>query len=146
MRLAVTGAVVALAVAAFSTAAAQQKSGLKATFVDGAYTIGAKACAKLKAIERGGRRNLNTVPWTLDTDGFHGWEGGCTFSKITEAQKGKEWLVEADCAEAADESKESYRFVRTSPSTFLITLTTKGATTEQAKPVTYTRCNAKVRF
>ena len=145
MRLAVTGAVLALALATLSTAAAQQK-GLKATFVDGSYTIGPQACAKLKAIERGGRKSLNTVPWTLNADGFHGWEGGCTFSKITEAHKGKEWLIEADCAEAAEESKESYRIVRTSPSTFLITLTTKGATPEQKKPVTYTRCNAKVRF
>ncbi|KAB2845950.1 MAG: hypothetical protein F9K44_16200 [Hyphomicrobiaceae bacterium] len=146
MRLVASGIALSLVVAMLASAAAQQKNALKAAFIDGAYTIGTKGCAKLKAIERGGPKSLNTVPWTLDADGFHGWEGGCTFSKITEALKGKEWLIEAECAEAAEESKESYRLVRTSPTTFAITLTTPGTEAADRKPITYSRCNAKVRF
>jgi hypothetical protein len=138
MRSSLAAATLA-AVAASSAAEAQ----LTASFIDGTYVTSAKACAQLKALAKGGNRNLNTVPWTLDKKGFSSWEGGCGFAKITERKKGREWAVEADCHEGPEENKETYLFRRASPTTLVITLTTKGATAEQRKPETYTRCDTK---
>ncbi len=137
MRILVTAAAAILA--SYSAAHAQ----LTATFIDGTYVTSAKACAQVKALAKGGRRNLNTVPWTLDKKGFASWEGGCGFARITERKKGSEWAIEADCQEGAEETKESYLVRRTSPATFSIALTTKGATRDQRKPQTYTRCDVK---
>lgn len=138
MRVLIATAALAL-VATASSAGAQ----LTASFIDGTYVTSAKACAQLKALAKGGRKNINTVPWSLDKKGFSSWEGGCGFKKITERKKGSEWAIEADCQEGAEESKEAYLFRRASPTTFEITLTTKAATAEQRRPQTYIRCDGK---
>ena len=115
-------------------------AGLKAKFIDGTYVFTSDGCAKLKALAAGGNQSISTVPWYVTADGISYWEGGCGFMKI-KAGKKNHWKVTASCTEEIDESIESYTYLRTSPTTFSVTLTTPGASAEDRKPVTYTRCN-----
>lgn len=123
--------------------AAPRQQALTASFIDGVYTMSARACTKLEALNRGATPSLGTVPWSLDRTGFTSWEGGCSFTRI-EPIKGKSaWQVRADCHEAADESIETYLIERSSPSTLRITLTTPKAKPADRKPILYKRCDVK---
>jgi hypothetical protein len=125
-----------ISVFAVATPAAAQ---VKATFLDGTYVMSADACEKLKRLAQGGPRSASTVPWRVDRDGFHYWEGGCGFTRIIERRKGREWQVTARCAEGPDKSIESYTFVRSADGTFAVTL--KG----EKQPRRYSRCEAEKR-
>lgn len=125
-------AILILGMVVFVTPAGAQ---VKARFVDGTYVMSDQACHKLKKLAAGTPRSVSTVPWSLDAGGFKSWEGGCKFKKITELSKDREWLVEAACWEAAEQSKEIYTFVRRPDDTFSVRL--KGEKT----PRTYTRCD-----
>src|SRR5262245_16770538 len=113
-----------------SPAAAQ----VKATFIDGTYTMSAEACGKLQLLAKGTPQSISTVPWRVDRDGFHYWEGGCTFTRIVETRKGRAWQVTAHCSNGPDTSREGYTFVRNTNGSFVVTL--RG----ERKAVRYTRC------
>ena len=115
---------------------------LKAPFIDGTYVFADGACDKLKSLVAGGSRGVTSVPWYVTTDGISFWEGGCGFSEITPGKKKDQWKVTAACEENGDEYVESYIFLKTSPTTFSVTLTTPGASAKERKPVTYTHCDA----
>lgn len=117
---------------------------VKARFIDGTYTMSAAACDKLKALAAGAPRNVGSVPWSVSAEGFSSGEGGCTFSKVTERRKGKEWAVIARCSEHGPRNPppESYVFTRTGPDTLSVRLTTPGVSKADGRPVTYTRCVA----
>lgn len=83
----------------------------KASFIDGVYSS-ADGCLKLARIEAGGPRNVETVPWTLDADGFHGWEGSCEFTRVLEHEPGKEWVAIMVCVEGAQFVPDLYLFMR----------------------------------
>jgi hypothetical protein len=114
---------------------------LKAKFIDGTYVFTVDGCAKLKALAAGGNQSISTVPWYVTADGISYWEGGCGFTKIKPGKKKNEWKVTASCGEEDGESTESYTYLKTSPTTFSVTLTTPGASADDQKPVTYTRCD-----
>lgn len=119
------------------------EAAVKARFLDGVYAMSTEACDKLKALAKGATRSINTVPWSVDRNGFDQWEGGCSFSRIRETAKGQSWSVTSFCeGNTPDEnSTESYIFKRASPTTFAVTLTTPGASAEQRQPKTYLRCD-----
>lgn len=81
-------------------------AGERASFITGTFVI-ADGCAKLAKIAAGGDRNVETVPETLDADGFHGWEGGCTFKSIVEKEAGRIWEAQLMCTDAAEEWEET---------------------------------------
>lgn len=110
---------------------------VQADFLDGTYVMSAEDCDKLQKLSDGGEPSLNAVPWSVDKEGFHSWEGSCTFAKITETKPGAEWRVEAQCTDAADESVEAYTFEKKDDGTFLIQL--EG----EDEPVAYQRCEVK---
>lgn len=121
---------------AMATAAVADEP-VKADFLDGTYVMSADDCAKLQKLEAGAEPSLNEVPWSVDKDGFHSWEGNCTFSKITETTPGTAWRAEAECTDAADESVEAYTFEKKDDGTFLVQL--EG----EDEPVTYQRCETR---
>lgn len=127
------GVVFALA----APALAQQK----ADFIDGTYVFATGACDKLRVLAAGGTQAVTTVPWYVTADGISFWEGGCGFSRIRENKKKNEWHVTATCEENGNEYTETYSYRRTSPDSFLVTLTTPGAAAELAKPLAYARCD-----
>jgi hypothetical protein len=99
----------ALLLAGFTGAAQAEKKG---TFIGPGTYATAEGCQKLAKIEAGGDKNAGTVPETLDEDGFHSWEGSCSFHSFTETVKGKKWKANLKCFEEADESQESDIFER----------------------------------
>lgn len=118
--------------------AAQQK----ASFIDGTYVLNAEGCTKLKALKHGAAESIGTVPWSVTAEGISYWEGGCGWSKV-KALEAKRWALTAECGEDIDTSVESYDYTRTSPTTFSVKLTTKGASAKERKPVSYQRCDVK---
>lgn len=110
---------------------------VEARFLGGTYVMSAEACDKLNKLADGATRSVATVPWSVDETGFHSWEGGCDFTKVTERRKGREWVVQATCIEGPDEDKETYTFVKNANGSFAVTL--QG----ERKPRTYTRCDVK---
>jgi hypothetical protein len=115
-------------------------AGVKAKFLDGAYVFTDDGCAKLKSLAAGGNQNVGTYPWYVTRDGISYWEGGCEFTKIRPGKK-NQWKVTASCGEEDGESTETYTYLKTSSVTFAVTLTTPGASADDRKPVTYTRCD-----
>lgn len=110
---------------------------VQADFIDGTYVMTADDCSKLQQLSDGGEPSISAVPWSVDKDGFHSWEGSCSFVKVTETTPGTEWRVEAECTDAADESSEAYSFEKKPDGTFLVQL--EG----EDEPVTYQRCEVK---
>jgi hypothetical protein len=115
-------------------------AGVKASFLGGTYVFTGDGCAKLKALAAGGTPSISTVPWYVTADGISYWEGGCEFTKVRPGKK-NQWKVTAACGEEDGESTETYTYLKTSPTTFAVTLTTSGASAQERKPVTYTRCD-----
>lgn len=119
-------------------AAAQQIAG----FIDGTYVLSTDGCTKLKALKHGATESIGTVPWSVTAEGISYWEGGCGWSKV-KTLGARRWALTAACGEDIDMSVESYEYTRTSPTTFSVKLTTKGASVKERKPVSYQRCDVK---
>ncbi len=119
-------------------AAAQQKAG----FIDGTYVLSTDGCTKLKALKHGATESIGAVPWSVTAEGISYWEGGCGWSKV-KTLGARRWALTAACGEDIDMSVESYEYTRTSPTTFSVKLTTKGASVKERKPVSYQRCDVK---
>lgn len=83
----------------------------RASFLAGTYAT-EDGCRKLARIHAGGPRNLETVPWTLEADGFHGWEGACEFTRIDEHEPGRSWIAIMMCVEGAQLAPELYLFMK----------------------------------
>ena len=114
--------------------AAPARAEVKGTFVGpGTYAL-ADGCLKLAAIDAGGDKNVGTVPETLTEDGFSGWEGSCTFTKVTEKVKGRVWSADMACAEEAEEGNETDLFERLSDRKIKVTV--------QGKVSLFERCDA----
>lgn len=133
-----TGLLVALACAG-SAAPPQAHAKKSAAFLDGPYTMSDAACEKLQALAAGGPKSINTVPWSVARGGISYWEGGCSFSRIVERQKGKVWDVTASCTEGPDTSTERYTFARAGDGAFDVKL--KG----EKHARRYTRCDVTKR-
>jgi len=113
--------------------AAHAQAEVKGTFIgEGTYAT-AEGCNKLAAILAGGEKNVGTVPETLDQDGFHGWEGDCTFHSFTEKSKGKVWTANMKCFEGADESQESDIFERLDDGRIQVTVMGKATVFQRCK-------------
>ena len=82
---------------------------VKADFIKGTYVIEGR-CEKLAKINAGGPKNAGTVPETLTSDGFQGWESGCSFKWIKQKKKGQVWVARMACAEEAEEHEETDTF------------------------------------
>lgn len=66
-----------------------------------------EGCEKLKALAAGGDRNISTVPETLSSKGYTGWEHGCAFKSITESAPGKSWKVVTSCEEGESQWEDT---------------------------------------
>lgn len=87
---------------------------VKGNFIGpGTYAWRDGGCAKLDAIAKGGPKNIETTPETLDADGLHHWETGCSFKSIKEVAKGRKWVARMVCHnEDGKESPETNTFVK----------------------------------
>lgn len=117
----------------FAAIASSAAANERAPFINGTYVMEGR-CEKLKAIEAGGPKNIETMPEILTADGFETWEGGCSFISIKETQKGRRWVAKMACAEAADEGTEIDTF-DLDPESGKIKVTVEGKTNE------YVRCS-----
>jgi hypothetical protein len=125
---------IALALAAPATAVAKERAG----FLIGQYAT-AEQCEKLRKVEAGGPKNVGTAPEVLDADGFHGWEGGCEFTRIFEHEPGQSWLALMVCSEGMTMTPTSYVFVKhESEDSFEV-----HEAGDQDGPEVYTRCDAR---
>ena len=122
-------------VLAVSTAAVAKD---RAAFLTGQYATAAQ-CEKLRKVEEGGPENVGTAPELLDADGFHGWEGGCEFTKIYEHDPGQSWLAIMVCRDAVSSKPEMYFFSKNEgEDAFVIS-----RSDDDDEAATYTRCDAK---
>lgn len=110
------------AVSLVATAAATQAAdAVKAPdFVKGIWAT-EDGCKKQAAIDAGGPKSVETTPETLTPDGYKGWEGGCTFTSVTENGPGK-WTVKTDCHEAVEEWQDTEQWELDSTGTRLIVM------------------------
>ena len=109
----------------------------RASFLKGQYAT-AEQCAKLRKIEAGTPRNVETAPELLDETGFHGWEHGCKFTKVFEHDPGKSWAAIMICSEGMSVTPELYAFFKDETAD---RFEVSGTNDEQ--PETYERCDAK---
>jgi hypothetical protein len=110
----------------------------RATFLKGQYATAAQ-CEKLRKVEAGGAQNVGTTPELLDADGFHGWEGGCEFTKIYEHDPGQSWLGIMVCSDAATSKPEMYFFSKDEKEDAFVV----SRSDDDDEPATYTRCDDK---
>lgn len=82
----------------------------RAVFLTSGTYATEEGCAKLKALAKGGPRNVGTVPETLTTQGFKSWEGGCAFASIHEKKRHKLYVARMTCFEGADRWTEKNEF------------------------------------
>jgi len=82
-----------------------------ANFIEGTYAT-IKGCSMLEKLGNGTKRTISTVPDTLDKYGFHGWEGGCEFTKVFEHMPGKVWTGLMYCVEGNSINAPNMVFVR----------------------------------
>ena len=108
-----------------------------ASFLGTATYATDSGCDKLKALAAGAPRNLNTVPETLSASGFDDWEGGCSFSRITEVKKGHLYKARMACGESADEWVETDTFALTDNGA-TVTVTVSGG---DEKTTVFKRCD-----
>lgn len=97
----------ALSLAVPTAAAAKER----ATFLAGQYAT-AEQCQKLRKLEAGGPKNVGTAPELLDAVGFHGWEGGCEFTKVFEHDPAKSWVALMICSEGMSTMPQMYVFTK----------------------------------
>lgn len=90
-----------------ATAASAQET---AAFLGTQTYATTEGCAKLKALAAGGDRNISTVPETLSSKGFDGWEHSCTFKSVTENEAGKSWKVVSSCEEGESQWDDTQVF------------------------------------
>ncbi len=110
-------------------------AGVKGTFIGAGSYATKEGCEKLKAIDAGGDRNVETAPDVLTEDGFMGWEGACTFKSITEKEPGKMWSAAMDCAEGASEGPETDIFEKMLDGSIKVTV--------MGNATTLVRCDAE---
>lgn len=123
-----------LVLAVLAVCAAGAAATERAGFLAGTYAAG-KGCEMLAKIEAGGPRTVETVPETLDADGFHGWEGECDFTKVFEHEPGKVWIGLMVCVEGAQFTPETYLFMKSeADDSFEV------AAQNQELPELYSRC------
>ena len=126
-----------LLIALLLTAATAAGAKERATFLTGQYAT-AEQCAKLRLIEAGTPRNVETVPELLDADGFKSWEGRCEFTKVFEHEPGETWLVFMVCSEGLTVTPATYVFVKAEgEDRFEV-----HQSDDQEGPEVYTRCDA----
>lgn len=111
-------------------------AGERAAFLAGQYAT-AEQCAKLRKIEAGAPRNVETAPELLDADGFHGWEHGCSFTKVFEHDPGKSWAAMMICSEGASITPELYAFFKEGEADRF-----EVSGTKDDQPEIYERCDA----
>lgn len=109
----------------------------RATFLKGQFATEAN-CEKLRKIEAGGPRNVETAPELLDASGFHGWEGGCEFTTVFEHDAGTSWVGLMVCFEGPTAAPQTYLFTR-SESDDSFEVTYQG----QDQAELYVRCDAQ---
>lgn len=102
---------VALAALAVAAGAPFASAKTTAKFLKGQYATEAQ-CAKLRKIEAGTPRNVETAPEVLDETGFHSWEGTCEFTSIFEHEPGKSWVAIMVCFEGASALPTTYLFMK----------------------------------
>lgn len=126
---------IALALVVPMAAAAKES----AAFLVGQYAT-AEQCEKLRKVEAGGPKNVGTAPEVLDAGGFHGWEGGCEFTKIFEHDPGKSWTAIMLCSEGMSSTPGLYHFAKDeTEDRFEVT----GPGQDEDGPAAYLRCDAK---
>jgi hypothetical protein len=125
---------IALTLVAATSAAAKDR----AAFLVGQYATAAQ-CEKLRKVESGEPRNVGTAPELLDSDGFHGWEGGCEFTKIYEHDPGQSWLAIMVCSDAVSSTPEMVFFTRNEGEDAFVV----SRSDDEDDPGTYTRCDAR---
>jgi hypothetical protein len=124
----------ALALAVSTAAAAKDR----AAFLEGQYAT-LEQCEKLRNVEAGGPRNVGTTPELLDADGFHGWEGGCEFTKIFEHDPAKSWVALMVCSDGNSLAPETYVFTKADgEDSFEV-----AHADDQEGPAVYARCEAR---
>ncbi len=89
-----------------------------ADFLGAATYATADGCSKLKALAAGGDRNISTVPETLTSKGYHGWEHDCSFKSVSETEAGKSWKVVLACEEGENVWEEAQVMTKTGEATF----------------------------
>lgn len=117
-----------------ATAAAAKE---RATFLTGQYAT-AEQCAKLRKIEAGGPKTVETAPELLDADGFHGWEDGCGFVKIFEHEPDTSWLALMICSEGMTVNAANYVFTKVED-----TIEVYGPHADGEGPEIFTPCEPK---
>lgn len=93
-------------------------------------------CEKLKALAAGGDRNIATVPETLTSKGYSGWEHDCSFKSVSETEAGKSWKTVLSCAEGENEWEEVQVMTRTGEATFEV------KAEGESEATVYTVCDA----
>lgn len=109
----------------------------RANFIHGQYAT-KNDCEKLRKIEAGGPRNIESVPELLDATGIHGFEGDCEFTKVFDHEIGKSWVAIMVCSEAAQMTAQNYLFLKNeTEDSFDV------ASPDAEMPDIYARCDAK---
>lgn len=108
---------------------------VKARFIAGQFAT-EEGCAKLKAIDAGKPRNVETVPDVLTEDGFQGWEGNCEFTQVFEHEPGRVWVGLMVCSEGMTIVPQSYVFIKAEDQSLEV------AAAGQDAPEIYKRCEA----
>ncbi len=109
----------------------------RANFLRGQYATEAD-CAKVRKIEAGGPRNVETAAELLDAEGIHGWEGTCEFTKVFEHDPGKSWVGLMVCSEGIQTIAQTYVFMKNEDADSFDV-----AAENAESPDTYIRCDAK---
>ncbi|HEX4892231.1 MAG TPA: hypothetical protein VFV47_03015 [Hyphomicrobiaceae bacterium] len=103
---------------------------------DGVYTLPG-GCAKLARIARGGPKNVQTTPETLNAQGFESWEASCEFTRVNVEVADRVWTTEVKCTEGPDEWTAVNRFEKIDADTFNVTV--------DGETSVYKRCDANSR-
>lgn len=107
-----------------------------AEFLGSSTFVTADGCNKLKALAAGGDRNISTVPETLTSQGYQGWEHGCGFKSVSEMEAGKSWKIVLSCEESENEWEEAQVMTKTGEATFEV------KAEGESEATVYTVCDA----
>jgi len=92
-----------------SIATASAAEPVKASFLDGVWAT-EDGCIKQAALDAGADRNVESVPETLTADGYHMWEGSCTFASVA-GNGERKWTVKTSCGQEAEEWEDTESWV-----------------------------------